>query len=232
LPPYTSATFSSPRRKKNEWLGGRRLHLGSLVPQDHSPFLHSHSEDSGWAIKEGLARWPRRSPKHHPIVHWGCQGCRQSHPRAQRVCRYKPGTRVDTHPRKTSLAPRHGDNGSRRPLALTPTLTLEFSRKLTGMAFRVPTPNVSVVDLTCRLAKPASYSAITEAVKAAAKGPLAGILAYTEDQVGTEETLGGCSGEGLGKSHSPGSYSAWAKLQTSCPGVSHPRSCRPARTTQ
>lgn len=51
------------------------------------------------------------------------------------------------------------------------------------MAFRVPTPNVSVVDLTCRLAQPASYSAIKEAVKAAAKGPLAGILAYTEDQV-------------------------------------------------
>lgn len=58
------------------------------------------------------------------------------------------------------------------------------------MAFRVPTPNVSVVDLTCRLVQPASYSAIKEAVKAAAKGPLAGILAYTEDQVGAEETLG------------------------------------------
>lgn len=101
---------------------------------------------------------------------------------------------MNTYPRKTSLAPRHGDKGSRRPLALTPTLTLEFSRKLTGMAFRVPTPNVSVVDLTCRLAQPASYSAITEAVKAAAKGPLAGILAYTEDQVGTEETLGDALG--------------------------------------
>lgn len=56
------------------------------------------------------------------------------------------------------------------------------------MAFRVPTPNVSVVDLTCRLAQPVSYSAIKEAVKEAAKGPLAGILAYTEDQVGTGET--------------------------------------------
>ncbi|KAL6035285.1 hypothetical protein STEG23_024868 [Scotinomys teguina] len=59
----------------------------------------------------------------------------------------------------------------------------ELKGKLTGMAFRVPTPNVSVVDLTCRLAQPASYSAIKEAIKEAAKGPLAGILAYTEDQV-------------------------------------------------
>ncbi|CAO2625897.1 Glyceraldehyde-3-phosphate dehydrogenase, testis-specific [Lemmus lemmus] len=64
----------------------------------------------------------------------------------------------------------------------------ELKGKLTGMAFRVPTPNVSVVDLTCRLAQPVSYSAIKEAVKEAAKGPLAGILAYTEDQVGTGET--------------------------------------------
>ncbi|ELV09364.1 Glyceraldehyde-3-phosphate dehydrogenase, testis-specific [Tupaia chinensis] len=60
----------------------------------------------------------------------------------------------------------------------------ELKGKLTGMAFRVPTPDVSVVDLTCRLAQPTPYSAIKEAVKAAAKGPLAGILAYTEDQAG------------------------------------------------
>lgn len=62
------------------------------------------------------------------------------------------------------------------------------------MAFRVPTPNVSVVDLTCRLAQPTSYSAIKEAVKAAAKGPMAGILAYTEDQVRTEDTWGKLGG--------------------------------------
>ncbi|XP_059131751.1 glyceraldehyde-3-phosphate dehydrogenase, testis-specific isoform X2 [Peromyscus eremicus] len=66
----------------------------------------------------------------------------------------------------------------------------ELKGKLTGMAFRVPTPNVSVVDLTCRLAQPASYSAIKEAVKAAAKGPLAGILAYTEDQVVSTDFIG------------------------------------------
>lgn len=70
---------------------------------------------------------------------------------------------------------------------LTPTPNVEFSRKLTGMAFRVPTPDVSVVDLTCRLAQPTSYQAIKDAIKAAAKGPLAGILAYTEDEVGAEE---------------------------------------------
>ncbi|EHH29926.1 Glyceraldehyde-3-phosphate dehydrogenase, testis-specific [Macaca mulatta] len=62
--------------------------------------------------------------------------------------------------------------------------------KLTGMAFRVPTPDVSVVDLTCRLAQPAPYSAIKEAIKAAAKGPMAGILAYTEDEVVSTDFVG------------------------------------------
>jgi len=56
--------------------------------------------------------------------------------------------------------------------------------KLTGMAFRVPVPNVSVVDLTVRLEKGATYDEIKKVVKAAAEsGPLKGILAYTEDQV-------------------------------------------------
>jgi len=55
--------------------------------------------------------------------------------------------------------------------------------KLTGMAFRVPTPNVSVVDLTVRIEKPASYDVVKKAIKAAADGPLKGILAYTEDEV-------------------------------------------------
>jgi len=55
--------------------------------------------------------------------------------------------------------------------------------KLTGMAFRVPTIDVSVVDLTVKLAKPASYQEIKATFKAAAEGPLKGILAYTEEQV-------------------------------------------------
>jgi glyceraldehyde 3-phosphate dehydrogenase len=59
----------------------------------------------------------------------------------------------------------------------------ELKGKLTGMSFRVPTLNVSVVDLTCRLEKPASYDAIKTAMKAAADGPLKGILGYTEDAV-------------------------------------------------
>uniref|UniRef100_A0A8C1U6M9 Glyceraldehyde-3-phosphate dehydrogenase n=1 Tax=Cyprinus carpio TaxID=7962 RepID=A0A8C1U6M9_CYPCA len=59
----------------------------------------------------------------------------------------------------------------------------ELNGSLTGMAFRVPTPNVSVVDLTVRLEKPASYDAIKKVVKAAADGPMKGILGYTEDQV-------------------------------------------------
>jgi glyceraldehyde-3-phosphate dehydrogenase type I len=55
--------------------------------------------------------------------------------------------------------------------------------KLTGMAFRVPVPDVSVVDLTVRLEKPASYDAIKTAIKAAADGPMKGILQYTDEQV-------------------------------------------------
>jgi len=56
--------------------------------------------------------------------------------------------------------------------------------KLTGMAFRVPVQNVSVVDLTVRLEKGATYDEIKKVVKAASEnGPLKGILAYTEDQV-------------------------------------------------
>ncbi len=55
--------------------------------------------------------------------------------------------------------------------------------KLTGMAFRIPTANVSVVDLTCRLEKPAPYEKIKEAMKNAAEGELKGILGYTEEAV-------------------------------------------------
>jgi glyceraldehyde 3-phosphate dehydrogenase len=55
--------------------------------------------------------------------------------------------------------------------------------KLTGMAFRVPTLNVSVVDLTCRLEKAASYEEICAAMKAASQGELKGVLGYTEDEV-------------------------------------------------
>uniref|UniRef100_A0A8C5Y1S7 Glyceraldehyde-3-phosphate dehydrogenase n=1 Tax=Microcebus murinus TaxID=30608 RepID=A0A8C5Y1S7_MICMU len=59
----------------------------------------------------------------------------------------------------------------------------ELNRKLTGMAFRLPTANVSVVDLTCHLEKPAKYDDIKKVVKQAADGPLKGILGYTEHQV-------------------------------------------------
>lgn len=62
--------------------------------------------------------------------------------------------------------------------------------KLTGMAFRVPTANVSVVDLTVNLAKPASYEAICTAMKAAAEGELKGILGYTEDAVVSNDFIG------------------------------------------
>ncbi|XP_067049414.1 glyceraldehyde-3-phosphate dehydrogenase-like [Acropora muricata] len=59
----------------------------------------------------------------------------------------------------------------------------ELNGKLTGMAFRVPVPDVSVVDLTCRLKKPTSYEEIKKVVKKASETDLKGFLAYTEDQV-------------------------------------------------
>ncbi|MDH3387695.1 MAG: type I glyceraldehyde-3-phosphate dehydrogenase [Gammaproteobacteria bacterium] len=59
----------------------------------------------------------------------------------------------------------------------------QLNGKLTGMAFRVPTSNVSVVDLTVELQKPASYEDICGAMKAASEGPMKGVLAYTEDKV-------------------------------------------------
>ncbi|MCL2564431.1 MAG: type I glyceraldehyde-3-phosphate dehydrogenase [Defluviitaleaceae bacterium] len=62
--------------------------------------------------------------------------------------------------------------------------------KLTGMAFRVPTVNVSVVDLTCRLEKAATYDEIKACVKKAAEGDLKGILAYTEDAVVSSDFIG------------------------------------------
>ncbi|EJW79513.1 glyceraldehyde 3-phosphate dehydrogenase domain-containing protein [Wuchereria bancrofti] len=62
--------------------------------------------------------------------------------------------------------------------------------KLTGMAFRVPTPDVSVVDLTCRLQKGATMDEIKAAVKEAAEGPMKGILDYTEDQVVSTDFVG------------------------------------------
>jgi len=66
----------------------------------------------------------------------------------------------------------------------------ELKGKLTGMAFRVPTVNVSVVDLTVRLAKPASYADIKAAVKKAADGPMKGVLCYTEDDVVSTDFIG------------------------------------------
>ena len=62
--------------------------------------------------------------------------------------------------------------------------------KLTGMAFRVPTPDVSVVDLTVNLKKPATYAEICQAMSAAAEGELNGILGYTEDAVVSNDFIG------------------------------------------
>lgn len=66
----------------------------------------------------------------------------------------------------------------------------ELNGKLTGMSFRIPTPDVSVVDLTCRLDKAASYADICKVMKEASEGSLAGILGYTEDAVVSNDFVG------------------------------------------
>jgi len=66
----------------------------------------------------------------------------------------------------------------------------ELNGKLTGMAFRVPVHDVSVVDLTIRLEKGASYDEIKAAVKAASEGPMKGILGYTDEEVVSQDFVG------------------------------------------
>lgn len=66
----------------------------------------------------------------------------------------------------------------------------ELNGKLTGMAFRVPTPDVSVVDLTVRLKSDTSYEEVCAAMKEASEGELAGVLGYTEDMVVSNDFIG------------------------------------------
>ncbi|KAL0259235.1 hypothetical protein SLS55_006740 [Diplodia seriata] len=66
----------------------------------------------------------------------------------------------------------------------------DLNGKLTGMAFRVPTSNVSVVDLTARLEKGASYDEIKETIRQASEGPLKGILGYTDEDVVSSDLNG------------------------------------------
>ncbi|MDZ7584780.1 MAG: type I glyceraldehyde-3-phosphate dehydrogenase, partial [Thiobacillus sp.] len=66
----------------------------------------------------------------------------------------------------------------------------ELKGKLTGMAFRVPTSDVSVVDLTVELNKPATYAEICAAMKAASTGAMKGVLGYTEEKVVSTDFVG------------------------------------------
>ena len=66
----------------------------------------------------------------------------------------------------------------------------ELNGKLTGMAFRVPTPDVSVVDLTVRLNKETTYEEICAKIKEVSQGSMKGILGYTEDMVVSTDFLG------------------------------------------
>jgi len=62
--------------------------------------------------------------------------------------------------------------------------------RLTGMSFRVPVPDVSVVDLTCELTRETSYAAICAAMKEASQGPMRGVLAYTEEELVSSDLRG------------------------------------------
>ena len=66
----------------------------------------------------------------------------------------------------------------------------ELKGKMTGMSFRVPTNDVSVVDLTARLVTPTTYEEICHAVHVAAQGPMKGILSYTRDQIVSSDIIG------------------------------------------
>merc|ERR1712218_619138 len=66
----------------------------------------------------------------------------------------------------------------------------ELNGKLTGMAFRVPTPDVSVVDLTCRIEKEASYDEIVAAVKEYSQGEMKGVLDWTDEEVVSQDFVG------------------------------------------
>ena len=66
----------------------------------------------------------------------------------------------------------------------------QLKGKLTGMAMRVPTADVSVVDLTVRTKKPTSYASICDAMKAAADGPMSGVLGYTDEPLVSSDFVG------------------------------------------
>jgi glyceraldehyde 3-phosphate dehydrogenase len=91
----------------------------------------------------------------------------------------------------------------------------ELKGKLTGMAFRVPVPDVSVVDLTVRLSKPTDYTAICAAIKAASTGNMKNIVGYTDEDVVSSDFLGderSCifdAGAGIGLSSTFFKLIAW-----------------------
>ena len=66
----------------------------------------------------------------------------------------------------------------------------ELKGKMTGMSFRVPTNDASVVDLTARLKVSTTYEEICAAIRAAADGPMKGILSYTRDQIVSSDIIG------------------------------------------
>ncbi|SFU65269.1 glyceraldehyde 3-phosphate dehydrogenase [Pustulibacterium marinum] len=96
----------------------------------------------------------------------------------------------------------------------------ELNGKLTGMAFRVPTTDVSVVDLTVRLEKETSYEEICEAMKAASEGPMKGVLGYTteavvsQDFVGEKQTSVFDAGAGIGLSSTFFKVVSWYDNET------------------
>jgi glyceraldehyde 3-phosphate dehydrogenase len=101
----------------------------------------------------------------------------------RRLLKAQPGRRA----RAAAMSMIPTTTGAARAVAL---VLPELKGKLDGMATRVPTPDGSMVDLVCELEKPATKEEINAAMKAAAEGPLAGILEYTEDPIVSIDIVG------------------------------------------
>lgn len=134
-----------------------------------SSLLSRYPEDRRWTFRQGLAwrTWRRR--QHHPLLHVSLEFV-ASGPRALA---------------DSVSSPSH--SGAAKAVG---KVIPDLNGKLTGMAFRVPTSDVSVVDLTARIEKSASYDEIKAAMKEASETYLKGILDYTEDEVVSTDFLG------------------------------------------
>ncbi|KAI5214247.1 Glyceraldehyde-3-Phosphate Dehydrogenase, Testis-Specific [Manis pentadactyla] len=152
---YNPASMKIVRKKRYVWeLRSRRPHCGPFFPKTT---VHSYTATQKTVDGPSKKAWRDGWGAHQNIIPASTEAAKAV---GKVILDLKGG----------------GADGQRSYWVLTPTPDVGSSRKLTGMALQVPTPDMSVVDLTCRLAQLTPYSSIKEAIKAAAKGPMAGIL--------------------------------------------------------